>query len=81
MEDRTKFTLDDWSAMQRASSRLAAARIYEDIMQPNALAEALFAGYKSPTKWQRRKMRIKEFFGRFYLAWRALRGDDLSFED
>ena len=63
------------------TKRYAISAAYEQITRANALADMLFMGYKPLTKWQKHKRRVKEFFGRFGLAYRALRGDDLNFED
>lgn len=76
-------TLKEFSetTLKDISYHFAAAAIYKEFMEPNALAAALMAGYKPPTKWQKRKHRIKEFLGRFKIAYRVMRGDDLNFED
>ncbi len=74
-------TLTEFAVIQEATTRFAACRIADEIMRQNVLADALWMGYAPPTKWERRKARIREFFGRFKLAYRALRGDDLTFED
>jgi len=63
------------------TKRFAVSAAYEQITRSNALADMLFMGYKPLTKWQKHKRRVKEFFGRFGLAYRALRGDNLNFED
>ena len=76
-------TLKEFSktTLAEVTKRFAACAVAEQITRANALTDMLFMGYKPLTKWQRRKRQIKEFFGRFHLAWRALRGDDLSLED
>lgn len=53
----------------------------ESVLGSNALANIILRNYPPLTKWQRRKLRIKEYLDRLHLAWRALRGDDLNFED
>lgn len=62
-------------------SRFKACQGAENVMRSSALEDLLYMGYVPPTKWQRRKYKIAKFFGRFNLAWRALRGDELEFED
>lgn len=79
--EKAPMTLDDFAIIQSCVTRFRACKVAEDIIKKSWLEDALLMGYRPPTKWQRRKMRVKEFFGRFHLAWRALRGDDLSFED
>lgn len=77
MENRTKITLADWQAIQNYQLK----GIMENILGSNALANILLRNYRPLTKWQRRKLRIKGYLDRLHLAWRALRGDDLNFED
>lgn len=58
-------------------TRLAAAQAADNLLRKRFLDDMLYMGYVPPTKWQRRKASLKDFLGRFKLAYRALRGDDL----
>jgi hypothetical protein len=69
------------SELNEVTRRFAECAAYKAVMRENAFADMLYMGYLPPTKWQKHKRRIKEFFGRFHLAWRALRGDEITFED
>jgi hypothetical protein len=68
----------DWlKTINDATVRFAAARVAEDVVRQNMLADMLAMGYTPPTQWQRVKHWLADKRQRAADIWLILRGGDI----